>query len=234
MSEPTLECVSGSFTVCSACLDGEGGECHTPGCVLWLNRAPDLSLREGLTMHGCRIGPSAAPAPGTPAPEPQTICSACGGNAGAKCHATVTMKVTTSGADEDPRATPMDYRLRCFALTKWLSRLLGIGMNQVGDEADRRWDHPLGKDEAWTGTQAEWIRANVRILEGARARLLANVRALEMNPAAGCQCAECRGETVDLDAPAPAPGTPARTPPSDAEPNLNALAREADDRGTSL
>lgn len=31
--------------ICDACLDGLGGECHTPGCTLWLNRAPDLSLR---------------------------------------------------------------------------------------------------------------------------------------------------------------------------------------------
>jgi len=30
--------------LCSACLGGEGGECHTPGCALWLNRAPDLPI----------------------------------------------------------------------------------------------------------------------------------------------------------------------------------------------
>lgn len=41
--EPTLHRVE--LTLCSLCLDGAGGECHTPGCALWINRAPDLSLR---------------------------------------------------------------------------------------------------------------------------------------------------------------------------------------------
>jgi hypothetical protein len=31
--------------LCDLCLDGEGGQCHTPGCALWINRAPDISLR---------------------------------------------------------------------------------------------------------------------------------------------------------------------------------------------
>lgn len=44
MSEPTLHQVT--TTMCSLCLDGWGGECHTPGCVLWLNRAPDMPLRQ--------------------------------------------------------------------------------------------------------------------------------------------------------------------------------------------
>ena len=53
MSDPHLVHVRGEFTICSACLDGEGGECHTPVCVLWLMRAPDLSLRANLLMHDC-------------------------------------------------------------------------------------------------------------------------------------------------------------------------------------
>lgn len=32
--------------LCDHCLDGAGGECHTPGCALWMNRAPDVSLRD--------------------------------------------------------------------------------------------------------------------------------------------------------------------------------------------
>ena len=32
------------LTLCSLCLLGEGGECHTPGCSLWINRAPDLPV----------------------------------------------------------------------------------------------------------------------------------------------------------------------------------------------
>jgi len=34
-----------SIYLCSRCLDGEGGECHTPGCALWMNRAPDVPIR---------------------------------------------------------------------------------------------------------------------------------------------------------------------------------------------
>lgn len=41
--EPTLHQVT--MTLCSLCLDGKGGECHVPGCALWIARAPDLSLR---------------------------------------------------------------------------------------------------------------------------------------------------------------------------------------------
>lgn len=34
------------ITLCERCLSGEGGECHTPGCAMWLNRAPDLPLHD--------------------------------------------------------------------------------------------------------------------------------------------------------------------------------------------
>lgn len=30
--------------LCDLCVQGEGGECHTPGCALWINRAPIFSL----------------------------------------------------------------------------------------------------------------------------------------------------------------------------------------------
>jgi hypothetical protein len=42
--EPGLNLVV--LTLCDACLDGVGGECHTPGCVLWLSCAPDLAIRD--------------------------------------------------------------------------------------------------------------------------------------------------------------------------------------------
>lgn len=32
------------LTLCSPCLLGEGGQCHTPGCSFWINRAPDLPV----------------------------------------------------------------------------------------------------------------------------------------------------------------------------------------------
>lgn len=34
-----------TMPMCDECLDGAGGECHEPGCALFINRAPDLSLR---------------------------------------------------------------------------------------------------------------------------------------------------------------------------------------------
>lgn len=48
-SEPTLHEVR--LTLCSLCLDGAGGECHTPACALWINRAPDLPLRDHPFVH---------------------------------------------------------------------------------------------------------------------------------------------------------------------------------------
>jgi hypothetical protein len=33
-----------TLTLCQQCLTGAGGECHTPGCALWMNRAPDVPL----------------------------------------------------------------------------------------------------------------------------------------------------------------------------------------------
>lgn len=30
--------------LCELCIKGVGGECHTPGCALFLSRAPDLRL----------------------------------------------------------------------------------------------------------------------------------------------------------------------------------------------
>jgi hypothetical protein len=33
--------------LCELCLSGAGGECHVPGCALWMNRAPDLPVLTG-------------------------------------------------------------------------------------------------------------------------------------------------------------------------------------------
>jgi hypothetical protein len=43
MSEPTVHRVV--VWICDLCLDGAGGECHVPGCALFLNRAPDCTIR---------------------------------------------------------------------------------------------------------------------------------------------------------------------------------------------
>ncbi len=47
--EPTLHEVKA--TVCSACLDGEGAECHTPGCVYWLHDTPAFPGYPGQTLR---------------------------------------------------------------------------------------------------------------------------------------------------------------------------------------
>ena len=33
-----------AISLCSLCLEGKGGECHVPGCALFINRAPDLPV----------------------------------------------------------------------------------------------------------------------------------------------------------------------------------------------
>jgi hypothetical protein len=30
--------------LCTLCRSGAGGQCHTPGCALWMNRAPDVPV----------------------------------------------------------------------------------------------------------------------------------------------------------------------------------------------
>lgn len=32
--------------LCRYCISGGGGECHSPGCALFLNRAPDIPVTE--------------------------------------------------------------------------------------------------------------------------------------------------------------------------------------------
>lgn len=45
---PTLHRVV--LTLCAWCIDGKGGMCHTPGCALIRNLAPDMSIR-----HSCHV-----------------------------------------------------------------------------------------------------------------------------------------------------------------------------------
>lgn len=33
-----------TLLLCEQCIDGVGGECHSPGCSLFLNRAPDIPI----------------------------------------------------------------------------------------------------------------------------------------------------------------------------------------------
>lgn len=40
--EPTL--VRVSLVLCSLCLSGAGGQCHMPGCALWMKAAPDVPI----------------------------------------------------------------------------------------------------------------------------------------------------------------------------------------------
>lgn len=40
--EPALYRVT--LWLCGLCMTGKGGECHSPGCSLWINRAPDIPI----------------------------------------------------------------------------------------------------------------------------------------------------------------------------------------------
>jgi len=43
-----------TVNLCGACLDGIGGECHTPGCALFLSVAPDIPIMDLCThTHLC-------------------------------------------------------------------------------------------------------------------------------------------------------------------------------------
>lgn len=60
--EPKLNIVDG-LHICDLCLDGAGGECHVPGCILWINRAPDLPIREQIVDFGGSIRDAGPPLP---------------------------------------------------------------------------------------------------------------------------------------------------------------------------
>jgi len=99
----------------------------------------------------------------------------------------------------------MRWRHRCYSAEKWLSRLLGIGLNQAAGEAEKRLGHPLGLDIEPEGLQVDWqidwTKANIRILRGAIARLEATIAGLEKDQQ--CRCADCRGVPIDLDSEIP-------------------------------
>jgi hypothetical protein len=40
----SLHRVTLTLTLCSMCLNGGGGQCHTPGCAFWMKAAPDLQV----------------------------------------------------------------------------------------------------------------------------------------------------------------------------------------------
>lgn len=44
MGEPDPKVMLVEIRLCELCLGGEGGECHVPGCALFLRRAPDIRL----------------------------------------------------------------------------------------------------------------------------------------------------------------------------------------------
>lgn len=44
-----------TLVLCDLCLSGAGGQCHVPGCALWMNRAPDISLRGAVDAAAVEI-----------------------------------------------------------------------------------------------------------------------------------------------------------------------------------
>lgn len=51
--------------ICRLCLDGRGGECHTPGCTFWVCPAPDEEQAQHIRNHGreARLAPDPRPTP---------------------------------------------------------------------------------------------------------------------------------------------------------------------------
>lgn len=50
LRDPPLERVI--LMLCEPCLDGMGGECHSPGCALWMSAAPDIPIRGHVESPG--------------------------------------------------------------------------------------------------------------------------------------------------------------------------------------
>lgn len=58
--EPEIPVRFVQLWLCDPCLDGDGEQCHTPGCSLWLNRPPDRSIREGASVTVLDAAPELA------------------------------------------------------------------------------------------------------------------------------------------------------------------------------
>ncbi len=53
--------------ICDGCMNGMGEECHSPGCMLWQRRCPDIEIRSTLKMLGAkRVRYNANTPPGGP------------------------------------------------------------------------------------------------------------------------------------------------------------------------
>lgn len=63
MSEPKVHMVQ--IRLCELCLNGEGRECHTPGCALWLHDSPGFPIMPELYEI---IEPAALSAPAATKP----------------------------------------------------------------------------------------------------------------------------------------------------------------------
>ena len=95
----------------------------------------------------------------------------------------------------------LEGRDRYYRAELWASRLLGIGINQAVDEAERRQHHPLGRPEPWTGPDGSWEQANLQILAGASARLQHPFRCSSPPARGACHCPDCRTYNLDSNPP---------------------------------
>lgn len=101
MTEPTVHKVT--LWMCSLCLDGAGGECHSPGCALWINRAPDMSLRDnpmvesidGVGFDCETLKRKTMPAP-APDGAPIVACAWCGVASGCNLSCTKCMEAVAA------------------------------------------------------------------------------------------------------------------------------------------
>lgn len=43
-----------TLDLCEGCISGQGGQCHTPGCILWIHDVDAIPLdRDRITFRGC-------------------------------------------------------------------------------------------------------------------------------------------------------------------------------------
>ena len=61
-TEPRL--LNVEVQICELCFGGAGGECHSPGCALFLNRAPDIPWVSAFAHRVWEVGEPSCGNPG--------------------------------------------------------------------------------------------------------------------------------------------------------------------------
>lgn len=54
--DESVRLINLTISVCTPCLGGDVGECHTPGCAFWMQDAPNTEL-VAILLQNCRPSP---------------------------------------------------------------------------------------------------------------------------------------------------------------------------------